>query len=314
MRLQRLIILPVLLWLLSAGLYGQVAGTLDPSFDPNVTATEVFATAVQPDGKILLGGDFTAVSGQPRGNLARLNADGTLENTTGFNNGTGVNARVSSIAVRGDGRILIAGDFTSVNGQARSRVALLNADGSVAELAVFDPGTGANGRVRSLLPQSDGRLLLTGEFTMMNGQTRNRIARLHPTGALESTATFDAGTGANSVVYGAAVQPDGRIVLWGGFTTVNGQTRTRIARLSASGAVESTATFNAGTGANELVFSAAVQPDGRIILGGFFTSINGQTRNYIARLLNDGTLEGSATFNPGTGASSEADPEIRARS
>lgn len=43
--------------------HAQVAGSLDPSFDLNVTATEVYATAVRPDGKLLLGGESGSLAG-----------------------------------------------------------------------------------------------------------------------------------------------------------------------------------------------------------------------------------------------------------
>lgn len=269
-------------------------GALDPAFDANLTASEVFATVVQPDGKILLGGDFTAVRGTACGYFARLNADGTLESSTTFNPGSGADARVNSIAVQYDGKLLIAGDFTSVNGQARSRIARLLANGTVESTATFNAGTGANGRVRSVTLQPDGKILLTGEFTTINGQSCNRIARLNPDGSLESSATFNPGTGANNAVYSAYPYPDGRILIWGAFTNYNGQSRNRYARLTANGALESTATFNPGSGANDGVWCATVQADGRILLGGLFSTVNGSSRSCMARLLDNGTVESPA--------------------
>ncbi|MFM9006926.1 MAG: delta-60 repeat domain-containing protein, partial [Flavobacteriales bacterium] len=58
--------------------------------------------------------------------------------------------------------------------------------------------------------------------------------------------------------------------------------------------------FNPGTGADNIIYATALQTDGKIIIGGQFTSYNGTTRNSIARLNADGTLD--ASFNPGTGA------------
>jgi hypothetical protein len=98
------------------------------------------------------------------------------------------------------------------------------------------------------------------------------------------------------------VQPDGKIVLAGSFLAVNGQPRNCIARLLPNGNVESLATFNPGTGSNSTIRSVALQVDGKIVIGGDFTLVNGQPRNRIARLLPNGTLESNATFNPGTGA------------
>ena len=280
---------------------GTAPGTLDTAFNPTVNGSFIQATAVQPDGKILIVGDFTTVGGQTRNRIARLNADGSVESTATFNPGTGADFTVNCVAVQGDGRILLAGGFFSVDGQPRSGLARLNTDGSLESTATFNPGTGPNSTITSLVVQADGRILLGGYFTSFNGQSRNRIARLNADGSVESTATFDAGTGANGTVSSVALQADGKILLGGLFTAVNSQARNNIARLNADGSVESTATFNPGTGPNSEVWNIAVQADGKILFGGFFTSVNGQARTRLARLNADGTVESTATFNSGSG-------------
>ena len=281
-------------------IHAQIAGSLDPAFNPDANG-EVATTAVQPDGKTVLGGNFTTVGAQTRNRIARLQADGTLESMATFNPGTGANAKVFGVAVQADGKILLAGDFTTVNGQTRNRIARLNADGTLESTVTFNPGTSANARVWSVAVQADGKILLAGDFTTVNGQARNRIARLNANGTVESTATFNPGTGANNTLSSVAVQADGKILIGGSFTTVNGLTRNRIARLNADGTVESTATFNPGAGVDNSVNRVLVQADGKILVGGLFTTVNGQTRSNLARLNADGTLESTATFNPGTG-------------
>lgn len=289
---------------ITPSLKAQVAGNPDEGFNPDVTASEVFATATQANGRILLGGVFTNVDGQTRNNLARLNPDGSLESTATFNPGSGVNGRVNSIAVQADGKILIAGDFTSVSGEARNRIARLNADGSLESTATFDPGGGPNAFVRSVVLQPGGKILIAGEFTSVDGEPRNRITRLHADGAVESIDTFDTGSGANQVVHSVAVQQDGKLLVWGRFTSWDGQARNRIARLDPDGALESSATFNPGAAADNWVWSMAVQADRKILVGGEFTTVNGQPRLRIARLNANGTLESLAGFNPGTGTNS----------
>ncbi|MCX6876480.1 MAG: choice-of-anchor D domain-containing protein [Verrucomicrobia bacterium] len=284
---------------------GQPAGTVDPTFDPNVPGTYVLTSTVQPDGKILLGGIFGSVNGLPRNGIARLYADGTVESTATFNPGSGAsgevyNVQVMSIAVQPNGRILLGGTFTGFDGQPRGRIARLHANGTLESAASFNPGSGANGDVYCVALQPDGKILLGGDFTSINGQPRKRIARLNADGSLEGTATFNPGTGADNSVFNFAVQPDGKIVVAGIFGTVNGQPRGGIARLNADGSLESTATFNPGTGASG-VYCMALQADGKILLGGGFGSVNGQTRNGIARLNADGSVESTATFNAGLG-------------
>lgn len=110
--------------------------------------------------------------------------------------------------------------------------------------------------------------------------------------------SLDPGTGVNNNgVYSAALQSDGKIIIAGIFTTFNGTTRNRIARLDADGTLDTT--FDPGTGANNTINKIAIQSDGKIIIVGVFTSYNGTTRNHIARLNADGSLD--TTFDPGTG-------------
>src|SRR5204862_3007274 len=137
------------------------------------------ALAVQPDGKVVVGGIFSSIKGTNRNGIARLNADGTLDNS--FNCGTGTNGAVSSIVLQPDGKMLIGGYFTAVNGTNRSGIARLNANGSLD--SSFNPGTGAN-YVTSVGLQPDGKVLIRGGFTTVNVTNRNGIARLNAKGSL----------------------------------------------------------------------------------------------------------------------------------
>jgi uncharacterized delta-60 repeat protein len=268
-----------------------VNGQADPSFAPIVVDSFVYAIALLADGKILIGGLFSQVGTASRNGIARLNADGSLD--TGFDPGAGANERVRQIAVQTDGRVLLGGTFTTVNGVARNRIARLNANGSVD--TGFNPGAGANALVRQIAVQTDGRVLLGGFFTTVNGVARNRVARLNVNGSLDTG--FNPGTGADAEIFALAVQDDGRVLLGGDFSTLNGVVRNRIARLNANGSVDTG--FNPRADANDMVRQIAVQTDGRVLLGGIFTTVNGVARNRIARLNANGSLD--TGFNPGTG-------------
>ena len=257
---------------------------------------------VQPDGKILLGGTFTTINGQPRNYIARLEPNGSVESTATFNPGIGASARIDTVALQADGKILLGGRFTSVGAKARNRIARLNADGSIENKSTFDPGTGANGVIRSVAVQADGKILLGGEFTSIDGQPRNHVARLNANGRVESTATFDTGIGADNWVYCVAEQADGKILLGGEFISVNGLPRKKLARLHANGSVESTATFDPGYGPDNFINSLTVQTDGKILLGGVFTNVNGLPTHYFARLRANGGVEFTSDFDTGTGA------------
>src|SRR5205814_6663608 len=156
--------------------------------DPNANGT-VRVVVVQPDGKILIGGDFTTLSPNggaavTRNHIARLNPDGTLD--TAFD--PNANGSVFSIAVQADGNILAGGSFSSIGGQTRNRIARLDRTTGAADS--FDPN--ANNVVFSIAVQADGKILAGGDFSTIspNGGaavTRNNIARLETDGRLDQT-------------------------------------------------------------------------------------------------------------------------------
>ncbi len=183
------------------------AGSVGAIYNPNLTGIIVYTTAVQPDGKTIIGGDFTSVGGTARNRMARLNSDGSLD--SGFN--PNANNAVYSVAVQADGKILLGGDFTTVGGTTRNRVARLNSDGSL------DPGfnPNASNTVFSVAVQADGKILLGGDFTTVGGTARNRVARLNSDGSLDSGFNPNA----DNTVRSVAVQADGKILLGGDFTS-----------------------------------------------------------------------------------------------
>jgi len=214
---------------------------------------------------------------------------------TGFDPGSGADDDILTVAVQADGKVLIGGEFTTVEGAGRNRIARLNADGTLD--TSFDPGAGADDRVRTVAVQPDGKILIGGSFTAVDGVARNRIARLNADGSLDTS--FDPGTGADIAVRTMVVQTDGKVLIGGDFTTVNGVARSHIARLNADGSVDTS--FNPGTGASATVYAVAVQPDGQVLIGGNFTTVNGVGRSRIARLNANGSLDTS--FDPGTAVS-----------
>ncbi|QBB69067.1 hypothetical protein ELE36_00985 [Pseudolysobacter antarcticus] len=283
-------------------------GSVDTTSNPNANAS-VDALAMQPDGKLLLGGDFTTLSPNggsavTRNHIARLNADGSVD--MAFNPNANANSTVYALAVQPDGKLVVAGDFTSLspNGGGaitRNRIARLNADGSL-DMA-YDPN--ADESVFGLTLQPDGKMMIGGAFHSLspNGSgaiIRNHIARLNADGSLDTTFNPNA----NDYVATLALQPDGKLLVGGGFTSLspNGSganTRNHIARLNADGSLDTT--FNPN--ANDTVNALALQPDGKLVLAGSFTTLspNGGgaiTRNRIARLNTEGSLD--MAFDPDT--------------
>jgi uncharacterized delta-60 repeat protein len=231
----------------------------------------ILTTQIQSDGKVIIGGQFISYNGTEINRIARLNTDGSLD--TGFNPGTGANSTIRTTQIQSDGKIIIGGLFTSYNGTARNRIARLNADGSLD--TGFNPGTGATSTILTTQIQSDGKIIIGGDFTSYNGTAISRIARLNADGSLDTG--FNPGKGANGTIWTTQIQSDGKIIIGGQFTSYNGTARNYIARLNADGSLDTG--FNPGTGATSTILTTQIQSDGKIIIGGQFTSYNGTARN-----------------------------------
>jgi uncharacterized delta-60 repeat protein len=262
-------------------------GSLDPSFIPSGYgfSGKVTTLALQADGKILVGGLFTSFNLTTCPYIARLNSDGSIDST--FITNPGFDFNVLCVVVQPDGRILVGGSFDTFNGVMQGCIARLNSDGS--RDATFNPGTGFDWRVRSLALQPNGQIVAAGWFSTFNGAPINCIARLNPNGSLDTT--FNPGSGFNSEVYSVSLQPDGKIVAVGQFTSINGTPRNEIVRLNSNGSLD--VTFNTGTGLQNRANAVAVtvQADGKIVAGGGFTQYNGIPAGGVVRLLADGSFE-----------------------
>ena len=255
------------------------------------------ALAVQPDNKVIVGGSFSIVGTTPRLNIARVNADGSNDDT--FNPGTGANLIVQSIVVQPDNKIILGGSFTTYNGVTVNRIVRVNPDGSIDN--TFTMGTGLNSNIEWMTLLSDGKILVGGAFTTYNGATVNRFMRLNTDGTLDTT--FTTGTSASGTVRQITIQPDGKILIGGAFTTYNAIARVRIARLNADGTLDTT--FDPGVGPNNTVNGFALHPDGKIVIGGSFLQVAGTSRIKLARLNANGTLDttfdhGGVGLGPGT--------------
>ncbi len=132
--------------------------------------------------------------------LALLNPDGSMD--TSFNPGQGANDSVNAVALSGN-QFVIGGAFTAYNGTGVGYYARVNADGSVDSAFSTSQGSGANAPVRAAAVQPDGKVVIGGDFTAINGVTRNYLARLNADGSLDTS--FDPGNTLNGSVYALAL-------------------------------------------------------------------------------------------------------------
>jgi uncharacterized repeat protein (TIGR01451 family)/uncharacterized delta-60 repeat protein len=207
------------------------SGQLDLNFNVGngVTSTNasVRALAVQADGKVIVGGDFTSFNNYYYHHLVRLNLNGSVDTTFNADTGASANGSVDAILIQPNGQIIIGGVFTNVNGVNLNHIARLNMDGSVD--ASFNVGVGANDTVEALALDSQGRILVAGQFTRASGVTRNALTRLNPDGTVDPDINF--GAGANGYVRAIAIQANDEINVGGSFSTFGGFLQNNFTRL-----------------------------------------------------------------------------------
>ena len=244
-------------------------GTIDTTFNTALGANDdIFCAYLLPDGKIMVGGIFTSFNWVPRSGLARLNADGSLDETfvpnaplstvteinfladgkmlindnsrllrinddgsndPSFYTGAGTDYPIQAVHMLANGKILVGGYFTLYDNQPFNRLLRLNVDGTID--SAFNSETGADYGVLTITEQADGQLLISGLFSHYKGNDVEKVARISPDGDFDPT--FDTGMGPDNIVLHHLVQPhDGRVVLVGDFNAYDGAARGRVARIS----------------------------------------------------------------------------------
>jgi uncharacterized delta-60 repeat protein len=307
-------------------------GAVDDNFSPSLSSFGiVYAMKRQPDGKILIGGDFEYVNGERKIGIARLNSDGTLDD--GFTIGGELTGDIYAIEVQPDGKILLGGNFVEHGPNLMASGAVrINSNGS------FDASLNGDLAVAiayAFVLQGDGRILIGGQ---VRNQSFNLVAAVRRSADGSSDATFTAPLLSNGVVRSMLVQQSGKIVVGGTFLAQGIQfERTGLARLNSDGTLESATfagnanvyslkqqqsdssiyaggsnltkhnseglldpTFDTGTGLNQVIRAVEIQPNGKIVIGGNFTTYNGAPADHIARIKTDGSLD--LTFTGGSEA------------
>jgi uncharacterized delta-60 repeat protein len=289
-------------------------GTLDKSFtEPNPTG-QVYAITLQPDGRILVGGNFYALQPTSTTNIdngeqiIRLNPDGTLDEP--FVLTAAVNGTVNAIVCQADNQVVIAGNFNQINAPSSPTLCgnIARFDTNGLEDVTFDPSLTNNVLTVAGQPSTHS-LIIGGSFTNIGGVTAQFIARINANGQLDPNFNPQV----NGPVSLIVVEPDNSILIAGTFNTVGGSNfRNGLARLNPDGSIDPI--FNPRPNVNGSIGAMLVQSNGQIVLGGTFTYLqpnlpNSQTMSpsetqmhYIARLNADGSLD--ASFDP------EADADV----
>jgi uncharacterized delta-60 repeat protein len=218
----------------------------------------------------------------------RLNPNGDIDAT--FAPDVEEFGQVFSIGRQTDGKLIIGGVFTKVNGVLESSIARINSDGSLD--TTFNAGSGFDQPPTQMLVQSDGKILAIGPFTTYNGTSRTGILRINTDGTLDASFVTQV-----TDVKAMALQSDGKILIGGGFTSVNGVGKSYLARLLVGGGLDDTFTTVVGCCT---VYDLLIQSDGKIVIAGGFSGVDGFSRPNLARLMPTGALD--TTLNAtGTG-------------
>ena len=277
-------------------------GSRDTSFIPDSRFNGTLdGLASLHDGRIIVYGSFNESNGQVR-RVRIVLADGAIDET--FNVSVPVNSsNFSKVIVQDDGKLLLTGNYLSINGSIRSSISRMDL------LGVVDPAfapylvarTQVSGNdVSDLLFLPAGRILVCGSFRQVGRLPRSSIAQINADGSLDEgfnqSDVFSSMGQFPIAISQCALQPDGKILAVGNFTSVGGFARNGVVRLNQDGSVDPS--FDMGPqGPSAEAYSIAVQSDGKIILGGAFTFVNGTPRRRVARLHPNGTLD--ATFDSG---------------
>lgn len=264
-------------------------GGVDPTFDPGrgaeyVTPSSGNSVLVQPDGKILVAGEFNALNLDFAPAVIRFNPDGTLDGSFHVSilpapEFHAYEYEPKLLALQPNGQVLVGGTFANLDGSDRY-LTRLNSDGSVD--TTFNPLFENGGGPATILQAkvlSGGRILIGGRFTGINGVSRSNLARLNADGSLDET--FNAAVVSKSFVVQSTGKP---IVATGGYFTYGGD---RLVRLNTDGSLDGT--FAAVTPPPDYIAGGLlVQSDDKVIWTA--TAIYGYDWPYtiISRLTADG--------------------------
>ena len=291
------------LGMFSSGFYKLLAGMIDYFNLSNLGTgpnASIIDARVQPDGKILVVGDFTTWNGVSVNRIVRLNTNLTMDTTFATNIGTGANSRISRVVIDvvDNNKIVILGSFNAWNGTAVNYMVRLNSNGTRDTSFTVPSGviTSPNGDLylMDMAVSADSSIFLVAYDPSYYGY----VIRLNSDGTKNTTFATNTGTPSQfSFPLKIAIHPfDGRILIGGNiFSQWYGVASSSIVCLNYDGTRNTSFTANIGAGPNSVVNDIKVQQDGKILVSGSFTQWNGVVVNYMVRLNSNGTRDTSFT-------------------
>jgi len=268
------------------------SGEIDETF--NIGSgfnNHVYGIIELPSAKLVLTGNFTSYNGTTYNRIIILNPDGTIDST--FNIGSGFNSNTNLSLYTINNKLLISGTYTTFNGTSANNIVMLNLDGSI--YTGFNYGTGFNNTTNGIAQLSNGDLIISGKYTSYNGTNAGQIVKLNLQGILNSAFNSNIGNGTNNKAYGVSVYNDDLYIV-GDFSSFNSHNANDIVKIDSNGNIDLQFMANC-TGSNHYNITTSFQSDGKIIVVGEFSRMNGVYANRIARLNVDGTFDTNFNIN-----------------
>jgi uncharacterized delta-60 repeat protein len=237
------------------------------------------------DDRFQLGGIITGsttIDGALHNLLLKSSKNTPIQTTDLINFGNGFNNTINEIKVQSNNKILVGGSFTSFTGVTQNRLMRFNPDLTVDDSFTANLGSGFNSTVRAIAIQSDGKILVGGDFTSFNGTGITYLIRLNSDGTSDTSFNNNL-SGFGNIIDTIVIQPDGKILVGGDFYNYGIHSAGGIVRLNSDGTTD--ADFNAGNGFGNVV-CIDIQSNGKILLGGNFNS-------QIFRINSDGSSDGT---------------------
>lgn len=276
-------------------------GSLDTSFAQGTGFNgQVNKIHIQNDGKILVCGQFSSYDGNPGNGLARLNSNGTYDNTLVV--ATDTDGPICSIATDSNNNIIAVGSFNTYDNNTVGFLFKIDQFGLFDSTFALNIGTGFNyfDLFGGIIVQPDDKILIAGYFNSFNGNSYNGLIRLNNDGTIDSSLVIGDGVGGGGAnIKDLALLDNGDIIIVGEFRYWDLNSVGNLAKLDSTGAFDSAFTTNNGSGANKPLYAVKVLPDGNILVGGDVDLFSGNLVGNLTRLLPDGSID--LSFNVGSG-------------